>query len=100
MKPKFNLKSVWRYFSFFKPKQKGLIFGGQPTQSRTLLRHRVIGQNCREKERVYLLGLVFIRVLALPGLYFCGSELCVVKHSQCLPSLCLLAVSLTDRYFG
>lgn len=39
-------------------------------------------------------------MLALPGTYFCGSDLCIVKHSQRLPFLCSNAASLTSRYFS
>lgn len=70
----------------------------------TRSRGRTVGERKRFVLCFYpffcVLGFVFIRMLALPGTYFCGSDLCIVKHSQRLPFLCLIAVSLTSRYFS
>lgn len=70
----------------------------------TRSRGRIVGERKRFVLCFYpffcVLGFVFIGMLALPGTYFCGSDLCIVKHSQRLPFLCLTAVSLTSRYFS
>lgn len=70
----------------------------------TRSRSRIAGERKRFALCFYpffcVLGFVFIGMLALPGTYFCGSDLCIVQHSQRLPFLCLTTVSLTSRYFS
>lgn len=93
------------------PNKRGLIVflvGKKPSTQASFCGTWSRGRTAGERKRFVLcfylffclLGFVFIGMLALPGTYFCGSDLCIVKHSQRLPFLCLIAVSLTSRYFS